>query len=235
MSHKTDPVVIVATQRTPIGQYLGALSTLTAPQLASVAIKASLQQISLAPQDINEVIIGCVLSAGIGQAPARQASLLSGIPDTVGCTTINKMCGSGMKAIMLAHDILMSNNSNPILLAGGMESMSQAPYLLAKARTGYRMGHGTLYDHMFLDGLEDAYDKGKLMGVFAEKCADKFSFTREIQDAFALQSLQRAQYAITQSTSTITRIFKYFMELSFSIRHGLNSRLTSTRLVDKAD
>lgn len=194
---KTDYIVITATQRTPIGQFLGSLSTLSSPVLASFAIKKILETATFAPEEINEVILGCVLPAGIGQAPARQAAIFGGIPQSVGATTINKMCGSGMKAIMLAHDLLL-NPDNHIILAGGMESMSRAPYLLEKARTGYRMGHHTVYDHMFLDGLEDAYDKGKLMGFFAEKCAEKYHFTREKQDNFAIQSLTRAQKAIAQ-------------------------------------
>ncbi|MFI4937230.1 MAG: acetyl-CoA C-acyltransferase [Candidatus Berkiellales bacterium] len=195
MNQAHDPVVIVATKRTPIGQYLGAFTNVTAPQLASVAIQATLEQAKIKPAEIDEVLLGCVLPAGIGQAPARQASIGAGIPNTIGCTTINKMCGSGMKAIMLGHDLLLANNGR-VILAGGMESMSNAPYLLTKARNGYRMGHGTIYDHMFLDGLEDAYDKGKLMGVFAERCAEKYHFSRQEQDEFALTSLTRAQEAI---------------------------------------
>lgn len=196
MNQKQNPVVIVATKRTPIGQFLGSLASLSAPQLTAFAIKNVLSQISISPDEIDEVLMGCVLTAGIGQAPARQASLLGGIPNTVGCTTINKMCGSGMKAIMLAHDLLLADSAK-IVLAGGMESMSNAPYLSLKARTGYRIGHQTLYDHMFLDGLEDAYDKGRLMGYFAEECAKKYDFTREMQDEFALHSLKRAQKAIS--------------------------------------
>lgn len=191
----TDPIVIIATKRTPIGQFQGAFSALSAPQLASVAIESALFETSLSPYEINEVILGCVLPAGIGQAPARQATLGAKLPPCVGATTINKVCGSGMKAMMLAHDILMAN-PNQILIAGGMESMTNAPYLLNKARQGLRMGHTTLFDHMFLDGLEDAYDKGKLMGVFAEKCAEKYQFSRQMQDAFSLTSLKRAQQAI---------------------------------------
>lgn len=191
-----DPIVIVSTKRTPIGQYLGELSNLTAPQLGSIAIHETLKAIHFPPEDIEEVILGCVLSAGMGQAPARQAAIGAELPNKVACTTINKMCGSGMKAIMLAHDLLLFNNQATIL-AGGMESMSCAPYLLPKARSGYRIGHATIYDHLFLDGLEDAYEKGKLMGVFAENCADAFGLTRETQDEFALQSLHRAQIALT--------------------------------------
>lgn len=195
MHNKEDAIAIVATQRTPIGQFLGSLASLSAPQLTRFAIQKTLTQISLNPDDINEVIIGCVLTAGIGQAPARQAAILGTLPAHVGCTTINKMCGSGMKALMLAHDLLKAGSAQ-IILAGGMESMSNAPYLSLKARTGYRMGHQTVYDHMFLDGLEDAYDKGKLMGCFAEECAKKYHFSRQTQDEFALNSLERSQKAI---------------------------------------
>lgn len=190
-----DPIVIVATKRTPIGQFQGAFSTLSAPQLASAAIRAALAETSLAPEQIDEVILGCVLPAGIGQAPARQATLGANLPASVGATTVNKVCGSGMKAMMFAHDTLVAKN-NHIIIAGGMESMTNAPYVLNKARQGLRMGHATLFDHMFLDGLEDAYDKGKLMGTFAEKCAEKYQFSRQMQDEFALTSLKRAQQAI---------------------------------------
>lgn len=190
-----DPIVIVATKRTPIGQFQGAFSGLSAPQLASIAIRAALAETSLSPEQIDEVILGCVLPAGIGQAPARQATLGANLPVSVGATTVNKVCGSGMKAMMFAHDTLLANNSR-IIIAGGMESMTNAPYLLNKARQGLRMGHSTLLDHMFLDGLEDAYDKGKLMGTFAEKCAEKYQFSRQMQDEFSLTSLKRAQQAI---------------------------------------
>ncbi|MBS0286769.1 MAG: acetyl-CoA C-acyltransferase [Proteobacteria bacterium] len=192
-------VVIVATKRTPIGQLQGCFASLSAPQLASYAIRATLKEVSLGVNEIDEVIMGCVLSAGIGQAPARQAALMSGLSEATPCTTINKMCGSGMKAMMLACDTLLTQQQK-VILAGGMESMTNAPYLLSKARAGYRMGHGTLYDHMFLDGLEDAYDKGKLMGVFAELCADKYQFSRQAQDDFALLSLKRAKEAIDHKT-----------------------------------
>jgi len=197
MDAQLNPIVIVATQRTPIGQFQGSLSSLSAPMLASVPIRAILNDSGISPGEVDEVIIGCVLPAGIGQAPARQTALAAGLPSSVPCTTINKMCGSGMKAIMLAHDLLLTGQVN-IIVAGGMESMSNAPYLLPKARTGLRMGHAMLYDHMFLDGLEDAYDKGKLMGVFAERCAEKYGFSREMQDTFALSSLQKAKEAMTK-------------------------------------
>lgn len=190
-----DPVVIVATKRTPIGQFQGALSSLTAPELASNAISAVLNETSLPKDNVEEVILGCVLPAGIGQAPARQAALKAELPPSVRATTVNKVCGSGMKAMMIAADALMADSAK-VIIAGGMESMSNAPYLLPKARAGLRMGHATMFDHMFLDGLEDAYDKGKLMGTFAELCAEKYGFTREMQDTFSVTSLKRAQEAI---------------------------------------
>src|SRR3990167_7437281 len=184
-------VVIVAAKRTPIGSMLGSLSSLTAPQLGAAAHRAALEQAKLAPSDLDEVISGCVLQAGIGQAPARQAALCADIPYTVNATTINKMCGSGMKAVMFAHDLIQVGSAS-IVLASGMESMSHAPYLLSKARSGYRLGHGELKDHMFLDGLEDAYDRGKLMGCFADDTARHFHVTREQQDEFALNSQKKA-------------------------------------------
>jgi len=186
-----DPVIIAAAARTPIGGLLGDFTSLTAADLGGVAIKAAVTRAGLAAADVEEVIFGNCLMAGQGQAPARQASLKGGLPLSTHCTTLSKMCGSGMKATMLAHDIIVAGSAD-IVVAGGMESMTNAPYLLPKARAGMRMGHGTVYDHMFLDGLEDAYDKGKLMGVFAEQCADKYAFTREAQDEFALRSLSRA-------------------------------------------
>ncbi len=189
-----DPVVIVGMARTPMAGFQGDFTALSAPQLGAAAIKAAVERAGLSPDQINEVIMGNVLSAGLGQAPARQAALGAGIPQAVGCTTINKMCGSGLKAVMLAHDLLLAG-TNDVMVAGGMESMTNAPYLLPKARGGFRMGHGQVMDHMFLDGLEDAYDRGKLMGVFAELCAEKYHFTREAQDAFAIESLTRAQKA----------------------------------------
>jgi len=189
-----DPVVIVGAARTPMGAFQGELKDFTAPELGAVAIRAAVERARLQSSDIQEVVMGCVLSAGQGQAPARQASLGAGLPLVAGCTTINKMCGSGMKAAMLAHDLLLAG-SNDIMVAGGMESMTNAPYLLPKARSGYRMGHQQVVDHMFLDGLEDAYDKGRLMGAFAEDCSAKFGFTRAEQDRFAVSSLERAQKA----------------------------------------
>jgi acetyl-CoA C-acetyltransferase len=189
-----DPVAIVGAARTPMGALQGELKDFAAPELGAVAIRAAVERARLQSTDIQEVIMGCVLPAGQGQAPARQASLGAGLPLATGCTTVNKMCGSGMKAAMLAHDLLLAG-SNEIMVAGGMESMTNAPYLLPKARAGYRMGHQQVIDHMFLDGLEDAYDKGRLMGSFAEDCAAKYNFTRAEQDAFAVTSLERAQKA----------------------------------------
>jgi acetyl-CoA C-acetyltransferase len=194
-----DPVVIVGSARTPMGGFQGDLATLTAPEMGAVAIRATLERAGLKPEDVQEVIMGCVLPAGQGQAPARQASLGAGIPESVGCTTINKMCGSGMKAAMLAHDLIAAG-TNDIMIAGGMESMTNAPYLLDRARGGYRMGHGKVLDHMFLDGLEDAYDKGRLMGTFAEDCAQQYQFTREAQDEYAVTSLTRARTAVENGT-----------------------------------
>jgi acetyl-CoA C-acetyltransferase len=191
----SDPIVIVGMARTAMGGFQGDLKDVAAPQLGAVAIKAAIERAGLGAGDIDEAIMGCVLPAGLGQAPARQAALGAGLPQSVGCTTINKVCGSGMKAAMLAHDLIMAGSAR-IMVAGGMESMSNAPYLLDKARGGYRLGHGRMLDHMFLDGLEDAYDKGRLMGTFAEDCAGHYQFSREDQDAFALASLDRAKRAI---------------------------------------
>jgi len=186
-----DPIVIVGAARTPMGGLQGDFAALTASELGSTAIRAAVERAGIAPDQVDEVIFGCVLPAGQGQAPARQASRGAGLPDAVGCITVNKMCGSGMKAAMFAHDILAAG-SQRIVVAGGMESMSNAPYLLERARAGYRLGHGKLLDHMFLDGLEDAYEHGRLMGSFAEDSAQSYGFTREEQDEFALTSLTRA-------------------------------------------
>ena len=196
----TDPIVIVSAARTPMGGFQGELASLTAPQLGAAAIRAALERAGLNAEQVQEVIMGCVLPAGLGQAPARQAALGAGLPLAAGCTTINKVCGSGMKATMLAHDLLLAG-SNEVMVAGGMESMSNAPYLLPKARGGYRLGHGQVLDHMFFDGLEDRYSeetKGRLMGTFAEECAGHYSFSREAQDAFAMASTTRAQQAIKE-------------------------------------
>ncbi|WP_297364411.1 acetyl-CoA C-acetyltransferase [Thauera sp.] len=194
----SDPVVIVSVARTPLGGFQGDLASLTTPQLGAIAIKSAVERAGLKSEQVQEVIMGCVLPAGLGQAPARQAALGAGLPLSAGCTTINKVCGSGMKATMLAHDLLLAG-TNEVMVAGGMESMSNAPYLLPKARSGYRLGHGQMMDHMFLDGLEDSYSKenrGRLMGTFAEDCASHFDFTRQAQDDFAIASTTRAQAAI---------------------------------------
>lgn len=190
-------IVIVAAKRTPAGALLGQLSSLSAPELGAIAHRAVLSESGINPTEIDDIILGCVLQAGIGQAPARQSALKAGIPVSVGASTINKMCGSGMKAVMLAHDAIRAGSAK-MILAGGMESMTNAPYLLQKARSGYRLGHGNLKDHMFLDGLEDAYEPGKLMGVFADNTAKKLQFSREQQDSFAKQSMQRALDAQAQ-------------------------------------
>ncbi|MFJ2336037.1 acetyl-CoA C-acyltransferase [Pseudomonas protegens] len=198
MSIAQDPIVIVSAVRTPMGGFQGDLKGLSAPQLGSEAIRAAVQRAGIAPQAVEEVLFGCVLSAGLGQAPARQAALGAGLDKGTRCTTLNKMCGSGMEATILAHDMLLAGSAE-VVIAGGMESMSNAPYLLDRARSGYRMGHGKVLDHMFLDGLEDAYDKGRLMGTFAEDCAEANGFTRQAQDDFAVASLTRAQQAIKDS------------------------------------
>ena len=195
MREQDNPIVIVATQRTAIGQFQGCFSEVAAPTLGGQAIKATLEAVNMNPDHIDEVIMGCVLPAGLGQAPARQSAKAAGIPDQTGGVTVNKMCGSGMKAIMLGMDSIIAG-TNQCVIAGGMENMTLAPYLLTKARNGYRLGHADIKDHMFLDGLEDAYDKGKLMGVFAELCAEKYNFSRQAQDEYAIESLKRAQYAI---------------------------------------
>ncbi|GJD59422.1 acetyl-CoA C-acyltransferase [Methylobacterium dankookense] len=189
-----DPVVIVGAARTPIGALQGALADLPAPELGAAAIRAAVERAGIPPDSVEEVVFGCVLPAGQGQAPARQAALKAGLPLAAGATTVNKMCGSGMKAAMLAHDSLSLGHA-AVAVAGGMESMTNAPYLLDRARAGYRMGHGQVRDHMFLDGLEDAYDRGRLMGTFAEDCAQAYQFTREAQDSYALASLGRAKAA----------------------------------------
>ncbi|KQM32274.1 acetyl-CoA acetyltransferase [Rhizobium sp. Leaf68] len=192
-----DPIVIVGSARTPMGGFQGDFAGVPAATLGATAIEASLSRAGLAKDAVQEILMGCVLSAGQGQAPARQAAIAAGLPLSTGATTLNKMCGSGMKAVMLAHDLVHAGSSD-VVVAGGMESMSNAPYLLPKARTGHRMGHGQVLDHMFLDGLEDAYEKGRLMGTFAEDCAEAYQFTRDAQDAFALASLERARRATTE-------------------------------------
>ena len=193
-TNASDPIVIASAARTPMGGFQGELSAVTAPALGSVAIKAALGRAGVKGGEVGEVVMGCVLPAGLRQAPARQAAFGAGIPEAVGCTTINKMCGSGMKAAMFGHDLIAAGSAD-IVVAGGLESMSNAPYLLDKARGGYRLGNGKIYDHMFIDGLEDAYEPGKLMGAFAEDTAEHYQFTREAQDEFAITSLKRAQQA----------------------------------------
>ena len=194
-----DPIVIAGFARTPMGGFQGDLRAATAPDLGSTAISAALARAGVAPEDVDEVLMDCVLPAGQGQAPARQASIGAGLPNATGATTINKMCGSGMKAAMLAHDLIAAGSAG-VVVAGGMESMTNAPYLLDRARGGYRLGHGKIVDHMFLDGLEDAYDKGRLMGTFAEDCAEAYQFTRPAQDDYAISSLTRAQKAIADGS-----------------------------------
>ncbi|PRA54937.1 MULTISPECIES: acetyl-CoA C-acyltransferase [Pseudomonas] len=195
MTLANDPIVIVSAVRTPMGGLQGDLKSLTAPQLGAVAIRAAVERAGVTPDSVEQVLFGCVLAAGLGQAPARQAALGAGLNKGTTCTTLNKMCGSGMQAAIMAHDLLLAGSAD-VVVAGGMESMSNAPYLLDKARSGYRMGHGKIIDHMFFDGLEDAYDKGRLMGTFAEDCAEHNGFTRQQQDDFAIASLTRAQQAI---------------------------------------
>ncbi|THV24193.1 acetyl-CoA C-acyltransferase [Peteryoungia ipomoeae] len=190
-----DPIVIVGSARTPIGGFQGELKDMTAPELGAASIRAALGRAGLNAEAVDEVLFGCVLAAGQGQAPARQAAIGAGLPFSAGATTINKMCGSGMKAAILAHDLIAAGSAS-VVVAGGMESMTNAPYLLDRARAGYRLGHGRTLDHMFLDGLEDAYDKGRLMGTFAEDCAEAYQFTREAQDAYAVASLTRATKAM---------------------------------------
>lgn len=193
----SDSIVIVSVARTPMGGFQGDFNTLTAPQLGATAIKAAVERAGIKAELVEEVVFGNVLQAGVGQAPARQAAIGAGLPLSAGCTTIHKVCGSALKSVMMVHDSLLAG-SYEIGVAGGQESMSNAPYLLPKARGGYRLGHGQMLDHMFFDGLEDAYQKGRLMGTFAEECAESYGFTRESQDAWAIQSTQRAQKAITE-------------------------------------
>jgi len=200
----SDPIVIVSAARTPMGGFLGDLAPLSAPQLGSVAIKAAVERAGIKPEQVEEVVFGNVLQAGVGQAPARQASIGAGLPLSAGCTTVHKVCGSALKSVMLMHDSLLAG-SYEIGVAGGMESMSNAPYLLPKARGGMRLGHGQVLDHMFFDGLEDAYNKdakggGRLMGTFAEECAESYGFTRGDQDEFAVRSTTRAQQAINDGS-----------------------------------
>ena len=194
MTSTSDPIVIVGAARTAMGSFQGMFASTTAPELGGVAVKAAVARAGIKADEVTEVLMGCVLPAGVGQAPARQASRNAGIPDAVPCTTVNKMCGSGMKTVMQAYDALHAR-PREIIVAGGMESMTNAPYLLPKMRSGARLGHAQAMDHMFLDGLEDAYDKGRLMGTYAEDTATHYQFTRQAQDAFAVESLKRAKAA----------------------------------------
>jgi len=194
MTIENDPVVIVGGARTPMGSFQGSLAPLTAPQLGAVAIKAAVERAGVKPEDVSEVLMGCVLPAGQGQAPARQAARYGGLPDSIPCTTVNKMCGSGMKTVMMAFEALHARPKD-VIVAGGLESMTNTPHILPKLRSGQRLGHTQIYDHMFLDGLEDAYDKGRLMGTYAEDTAQAYQFTREEQDAYAIESLARAKRA----------------------------------------
>ena len=193
MSDK-DHIVIAGMARTPLGDFQGGLSQSSAPELGAVAIKAALERSGVPPEDVDEIIMGCVLPAGLGQAPARQAAIYARLPVDVGALTINKMCGSGMKAAMLGNDLIEVGTNN-IVVAGGLESMSNAPYLMNKVRNGLRMGHGEIKDHLFLDGLEDVYDPGRLMGTFADETAQAYQFSRDDQDAYAIESLNRARQA----------------------------------------
>ncbi len=195
MAEAADPVVIVSAARTPLGRFMGELSPLAAHKLGSHVINAALERAKLAPEKVDEVFMGCVLPAGQGQAPARQAARAAGLPDATGATTVNKVCGSGMKATMLAHDIIRAGSAE-FVVSGGMESMSNAPYLLAKARGGYRAGHDRIIDHMMMDGLEDAYETGRSMGDFGEATAEAYQFTRKDQDAYAMETLSRARKAV---------------------------------------
>ncbi|MFN3956248.1 MAG: acetyl-CoA C-acyltransferase [Tepidimonas ignava] len=199
MSTTTDPIVIVGAARTPMGSFQGDFAALAAHDLGAAAIRAAVERAGLAPEQVDEVLMGNCLMAGQGQAPARQAALKAGLPKSAGAVTLSKMCGSGMKAAMLAHDMLVAGSAQ-VMVAGGMESMTNAPYLLLKGRGGYRMGHDRVFDHMMLDGLEDAYEPGRSMGTFGEDCAAKYQFTREQQDAFATESVKRAQRAVADGS-----------------------------------
>ena len=191
---EADPVVIVSAARTPMGGFQGALSGLTGPELGATAVRGAVERAGIGAAEVDEVLMGCVLSAGAKQAPARQAALKAGLDENTPCTTVNKMCGSGMKAVMMAHDAIVAGHGD-VIVAGGLESMTNAPYLLPKARSGMRLGHAEVKDHMFLDGLEDAYE-GRLMGSYAEDTAQHYQFTRDAQDAYAMESLKRAKKAV---------------------------------------
>lgn len=227
-------VVVTGMARTPIGGFQGKLSPLTASELGAASIAAALEDSHIAGADVDEVLMGCVLPAGQGQAPARQASLSAGIPKSVGCTTINKMCGSGMKTVMLGYDSIVAG-TNHVMVAGGMESMSNAPYIMTKARGGLRMGHGQIYDHMFIDGLEDAYQQGALMGEFAEDCAEQYSFTRNEQDEFAIESLTRAQKATENGTfqREITTVPVKTRKEEYLVEHDEQPQTTNSEKIPK--
>ncbi len=196
---QSDPIVITSMARTPIGNFMGAYNTVAAPALGAAAIQSVMEQVEVDGSDIDEVMMGCVLPAGLGQAPARQAALGAGLPQSAGCVTLNKVCGSGMKALMFAHDSIVAG-TNDIVVAGGMESMTGAPHLLPTGRGGIKFGHGKVLDHMAYDGLEDAYQHGTAMGVFAEKCAREWKFSREEQDEYSIRSVERAQKAIADGS-----------------------------------
>ena len=199
MSTTADPIVIVSAARTPMGSFQGSLASLTAPELGAVAIRAAVARAGMPANEITEVLMGCVLPAGQGQAPARQAARYGGLPDSVPCTTVNKMCGSGMKTVMMAYEALHARPQD-VIIAGGLESMTNTPHILPKLRSGQRLGHTQIYDHMFIDGLEDAYDRGRLMGTYAEDTAQHYQFTREAQDAYAIESLRRSKLANEDGT-----------------------------------
>ena len=199
MPTTADPIVIVSGARTPMGSFQGSLASSTAPELGAVAIRAAVARAGMPADEITEVLMGCVLPAGQGQAPARQAARYGGLPDSVPCTTVNKMCGSGMKTVMMAYEALHARPKD-VFIAGGLESMTNTPHILPKLRSGQRLGHTQIYDHMFIDGLEDAYDKGRLMGTYAEDTAQHYQFTREAQDAYAIESLRRSKLANEDGT-----------------------------------
>src|SRR5690554_999229 len=211
----SDAIVIVAAARTPMGGFQGELSPVSATDLGATAIKAAVTRAGIDGADVSEVLMGCVLPAGLKQAPARQASLGAGLPYSAGATTLNKVCGSGLKAVMLAHDLIAAGSAN-IVVAGGMESMSNAPYLLDKARSGYRMGHGQITDHMMWDGLQDAYE-GLPMGNYAQATADEYGFSREDMDNFAIRSLTRAQDAIKNGDRKSTRLNSSHVRMSYAV------------------
>jgi len=227
----SDPIVIVGAARTPIGAFQGDFKDLTAPELGAAAIRAAIERAGVPADSVDEILMGCVLPAGQGQAPARQAAIGAGLPVSAGATTVNKMCGSGMKAAMLAHDLILAGSAT-IVIAGGMESMTNAPYLLDRARSGYRMGHGRVLDHMFLDGLEDAYDKGRLMGTFAEDCAQSYQFSREEQDDYAITSLKRAQQA-TSDGSFRAEIVPVIVKSSRAEREVVHDELPAKATIER--